>query len=375
MFIKTDTFAFIIIFAIPYVFLLQSTFGFILILFLLALFVFANLNKGMSSNTLLLISFYSIFVFPVIVSFQHGFSHVFYYSMTLLLILASNIVSNLDIKRLLLIFGSLFWSFVTFSLIVYYYNRDLSEPFSGLVEGSSTNGIPSYLIVLQIVYSLTYYIVNKRLPVVAVLFTILIAIFGIGRGSIYTAVLIMLCSVSLNFYIDFMTRRYRSVSMVLVVFIVLFLFVVINIDVFVGYLEARTKALQGLNDPYRNRILYEYVSLMSWWQVLIGGEYQGTVISSLYEGNPHISFIRSHAYLGLFYTLAIILSPLLFIFYTKRLIDSLVFLSFTSILLLRSLSEPILFPTALDLFYYLIFFMYFRNLYQYKASLEFKWKT
>lgn len=363
MLTKTKYLEVVVVLAIPFLFLLQSTFGFLVIFGLLVLCVAVNFKKSFSSNILLVVFIFTLSVFPVLLIFQHGLSHVFYYLMTVFSILTAKIISELKLKQLLYLFSFIFWFFVAFSLVGYYLNRDLVEPFSGLVDGSSTNGIPSYLIVLQIIYSLVYYSVNKRLPVTAVFFTIIIAVLGIGRGSIYTSVLILFLTLTFNFYIDLKAKRYKLVIYFLLLCFSVLLFLAINVDMFFLYLESRTKALQGLSDPYRNRILYEYISLIEWWQVLLGGQYKGTVISSLYDGNPHISFVRSHAYLGLLYTLLIAFSPLLFIFYTRKFIDSFIFLTLTSVLVLRSLSEPILFPTALDIFYYLIFFVYFKYFY------------
>ncbi|HHQ4443927.1 TPA: hypothetical protein ACSP1W_003193 [Aeromonas veronii] len=126
------------------------------------------------------------------------------------------------------------------------------------------------------------------------------------------------------------------------------------------FLDGRTEALHGIVEQYRNIIMIEYFSNIKWWQVFVGGEFKGTVISELYDDNPHIAFVRSHAYFGVFYTLLVMLSPLIFFLKSRTYLDSFVFFVFALLLLLRAWSESILFPTALDFFYYLIFYVYFR---------------
>ena len=135
---------------------------------------------------------FSIHVFSdsTLIFLQHGFSHYFYYLLTLLFVTFLKFFLNLvDILN---------YKYFLSSFII---NMRFMEPFSGLIEGSSTNGIPSYLIVIQAVYSILYYCINRRLPIVSSFFTLAVALIGIGRGSIYISVLIVIISVLFFFFI------------------------------------------------------------------------------------------------------------------------------------------------------------------------------
>lgn len=347
-----------VIFLVPFLFLLQSPYGFVAIFLLLLIHLSANYKICFSKNSLIILSAFPFFVFPVFVSSLHGYSHFFYFLLTILTFFSAKSLSEVPLYKLFIIVRALFWTFTLFAFFVYWSYRDLAEPFSGLIEGSSTNGIPSYLIVFQVVYSLLFFALNQRLPIVSVLFTILIAILGIGRGSIYVSALILLFSFSFNFFLALAPQHHSRLLLYSSIFLGVFILFYFSVDYILAYLDARTKALQGVYDPYRERILYEYLSKISWWQVFSGGAYENTVISSLYDNNPHIAFIRSHAYLGVWYFIFIIFSPLFFFLFSRSLLNSVVFFCFSALLLLRAASEPILFPTALDLFYFVIFFVY-----------------
>lgn len=364
--------SYFVAFSVLSVFLIQSKYGFVALSFLLVAYFFIVRGSVFSSNNLFVIIIFSFFTLPSAYVFQHGMSHFFYFFLTVACFLSAGAFSRLDVYSVFRIIQVVFFSYVVFAFVVYYVYRDLPEPFSGFVEGSSTNGIPSYLIVLQVVYSLLCYSVKKRLPVFPAILTLIVALLGIGRGSIYVAFLIVALSFIINFYIDIMSKRYFSIIGFFCLFLALIGVVLINIDSVYAFLDGRTKALHGIVDPYRNRIAIEYFLSLQWWQIIIGGEYKDTVISDLYDNNPHISFIRSHAYFGIFYTLALMLSPFFFFFKSRSYLYSIVFFSFTLLLLLRALSEPIFFPTALDFFYYLIFYAYYRYVFKAKTVMDMK---
>lgn len=353
----------VVAYSVLAVFILQSQYGFVALLFSLAAYFMVVRHGTFSKNEIFLVLLFSVAIFPSLFFLQHGASHYFYYFLTLICFLSASAFSRLGAYSIFIVMRMLFFSYVLFAFLVYYLYRDLAEPFSRLVEGSSTNGIPSYLIVVQVLYSLVYYTVHKRLPALSSLLTLIVALLGIGRGSIYVSLMIVVASIFINLIIDVISGKYFSIIVLLSALVVGFGFILLNLDVLFAFLEVRTKALHGIVDPYRNRIMIEYISSVKWWQVFVGGEFKDTVISSLYDNNPHIAFIRSHAYMGIFYTIFVLLSPLIFLLKTRSYLDSVVFFVFSLFLLLRAFSEPILFPTALDFFYYLIFCFYFRHVF------------
>ena len=149
--------------------------------------------------------------------------------------------------------------------------------------------------------------------------------------------------------------------MALAVLIVLFVFgSYFDYGLINDNLVGQTKFSEGLLDPYRAEIFDEYLSKLDYFSLLFGADYSGTVIATQYDGNPHISYVRTHAYYGFFGLLFVVFSPMLILLSNKKLLYKFVFLSFILFALIRALSEPLLFPTLLDFFYFSYFFMFFR---------------
>ncbi|GHY28918.1 hypothetical protein VCSRO164_2791 [Vibrio cholerae] len=367
---KNDFFLTVIIFLTPFLFLIQSPMAFAISACLFAFYLlFGGINKKIDKSDIFIFIFSFTLTVPVFIFHQHGVSHVFYFLLTLLTFFSARKSSSESPDELLILFRFIYWFFVFFSLIVYYVYRDISEPFSGLISGSSTNGIPSYLIVLHIAYATIYYAHYRRLPVIPAILTLIIAVLGIGRGSIYIAVMLLIASFFVNTCGDFKRKRIGSFLFFICLISVFIGLAMANFDNVYSFILNKTKALQGINDPYRMQIIVEYLHSLDWWQVIFGGKYDNTVIEALYSNNPHISFIRGHAYLGLSY-LFFILTPPLFVFLGKleqNVLDSFVYLFLISTLILRSISEPILFPTSLDYYYFFVLMICFRNIRHYKS--------
>ncbi|BAP80150.1 hypothetical protein MT1_2975 [Pseudomonas sp. MT-1] len=345
---------------LPFLFLYQKVAGFFLATILILGYLLLAFKRKLLVDDIVYVTILFFLVLPSLAFAQHGFSHYFYFILTALTFLAAKKAAETKTDNLVFCLKSSYWAFAIFSFAVYFVYRSQPEPFSELVQGASANGIPSYLIVLQVTYSLVSYVKYKRLPLFSALCTLLIAVLGVGRGSIYISVLIFLLSFVSNAFLDAQVRRYRSLIVLSIfglIFLALFIY---NFDELYTYIEGRTKALQGINDPHRARILIEYIFSISWWQIVVGGKYEGTVIQSTFGDNPHISYIRAHAYFGFYYTALVLVSPFLLLNY-RAITGSLVFFSFTALLMLRALSEPILFPTVMDFFYYLILWVFLKK--------------
>jgi hypothetical protein len=125
-------------------------------------------------------------------------------------------------------------------------------------------------------------------------------------------------------------------------------------------ITAHTKLSVGLVDIHREQILDDYVGKIDGLTLVFGMDYAGTIIESIYNNNPHNSYIRVHSFFGLPALMAALLSPLLVLFARKTIAARLVFFYFISMATLRATSEPILFPTLLDFFYFGYFLMFFR---------------
>ena len=122
-----------------------------------------------------------------------------------------------------------------------------------------------------------------------------------------------------------------------------------------------TKLSVGLVDTNRLQIWDHYMAQINPYTFFMGADYAGTVIEYEYRRNPHIAYIRTHSFFGLPVTVLAILSPMLVLFASKAMSAKLVFLAFISLAALRATSEPLFFPTLLDLFYFSYFFVYLNH--------------
>jgi hypothetical protein len=234
------------------------------------------------------------------------------------------------------------------------------EPLGMLIDGSSTNGIPSYLIVLQVSLSLATFLATGRLPVVSTLFTFAVAFFGNGRGSLVIAAAIILATLTLNALVAHRYNpRLRLVPLggLLLALLAMMLWGGDLLDLVYGH----TKLSVGLVDSNRLEILEQYMRKIDAFTLLFGADYAGTVIEYEYLGNPHIAYIRTHSFFGLPLTLLALISPSLVLLARKVTTAKLVFFVFIGLAALRAASEPLFFPTLLDFFYFSWFLMYLRH--------------
>jgi hypothetical protein len=188
--------------------------------------------------------------------------------------------------------------------------------------------------------------------------------------------LIILITLILNLTITKSSnRRHHRYFLCLLIAAAIPLFV--NAEELINLLFAYTKLSVGLADGNRIEILNQYVGKIDAWTLLVGASYAGTVIDETYlAGNPHISYIRTHSFFGLPLAIIAMLSPTYVFFAKKTLRSKIVFSSFIGFAALRAASEPILFPTLLDFFYFIYFFIFFRYApTQAKVHRASAWKT
>lgn len=328
--------------------------------FICVVYVFANIKYLKIGNDLkLILSVISILCIPSFIIMNNGYSSIFYYSSTIFTFFAARQISKCSIEELFIAFRLIFIVAVISIFYILIYYRDSPEPFGAIIEGASTNGIPSYLIVFQITFSLVTYLARGRLPLISPLITLMVAFFGIGRGSLIIAGAIVAASLFFNLFLKKNNAGIKRVLLRLLFILITFAIIIYSEEIQLLFND-HTKLKEGLIDMYRMEILDQYLSKINIVTLLFGADYSGTVIASEYDGNPHISYIRTHAYFGLLGLVLVFSSPLYIIFSKKCVIDKLIFLCFVILLLLRALSEPILFPTLLDIFYFIILFSFHR---------------
>lgn len=297
-------------------------------------------------------------------TFNHGGTPIFYLALSPFLYLSARYLAANSDGHVIACLRNLYWIFVLGIALGIGANWDDPEPLGAIFPWSSTNGIPSYLIVIQIAYSLAYYLKHNRLPVISSMATLVVAFFGLGRGSIIASALIFLISISVNLTIaKSLIDRIIAFRLLIVATPPLAIYVYNNFDeIFfaIDLLIEGSKFSGGVLDEHRGRIIADYLNKIDAWTLLFGMNYSGTSIVQYYGGNPHNSFIRMHSFYGLA-GIIIIFIPVLVIALSNRVMaQKFIAVIFISISLLRATTEPIFFPSTLDFFYFLYFIIFFR---------------
>lgn len=292
----------------------------------------------------------------------------FYFFNTLATFLAAAAVTRHPLEVLLWSFRISYGCFVALIALALYTYWGTPEPLGEVIPGSSTNGIPAYLIVVQVGLSLCNYLVRRQLPLISAFVTCVVAFYGYGRGSLIVAAMIVAVSLVYNIALWRSAGLWRRAVLLLLAVSTAFGLTWYGNDL-VDLLNDHTKLGVGLADVNRMEIWEQYLGKVDAWTFVFGADYSETVIETIRHGNPHISYIRTHALFGLPATLLALLSPL-FVFMSRKTWSSkIVFFTFLAMAALRAASEPILFPTLLDLYYFSFFFLFFRYAPEAKAAL------
>lgn len=296
-----------------------------------------------------------------------GLSPQFYFFNTLVMFLGAIALTRHPPEVLLWLLRISYGCFAALIMMALYIHWGKPEPLGEIISGSSTNGIPSYLIVVQVGLSLCNYLVHRQLPLVSALTTFVVAFYGYGRGSLVVAAMIVVISLAYDIAL-WRSAGYRRRAMLLLFTLAITFGLAKYGNDFGNLLNSYTKLGAGLIDPNRLEIWEQYIGKINTWTFLFGADYSGTVIEAMYQGNPHISYIRTHAFFGLPVTLLALLSPFLVFFSKKAWNTKIVFFTFIFMVSLRATSEPILFPTLLDLYYFSFFILFFRYAPEAKTS-------
>lgn len=243
-------------------------------------------------------------------------------------------------------------SLQTYTLIYLLQSGLDGYPLEAMIPNSSSNGITSYLVVLQASYCAIQYILYRKISFFTSLITLFICFIGFGRGSLIGAGLI--CAFSILFYA--LSSKKRRFIVVVFIGITVPLVGPLIIPSISDYVKSKTKLGGGIYDPSRALIHEEYLKKITPTSLLIGSNYKGTIVEELFNGNPHSSYIRGHHLFGFFYLASVVSFTVALLFIKSRKIERFFAITMTTIILLRAATEPILFPTPLDIFYYGIFF-------------------
>lgn len=348
---------FVLLIIMAFVFQQVETLSFGAILSAIYAVWFVDLSK-IQKDTFLVVLLFITLCLPSILSMNHGLSSVFYLFSTIAVFFAAKRFCQHSLEELLACFRIVFVLAVGGVFYVLFEYWGYPEPFGEVIPGSSTNGIPSYLIVLQVTLSIVTFLARHQLPLISPILTLMVAFFGLGRGSLVASALILVASVLCNFILGKVSMLQRA--LVIICLVAGLVTIALNWSLLLEVIVDGTKLREGLYDPYRMEIFYQYLDKIDAWSLISGAEYTGTVIESQYNENPHIAFIRTHAYFGLIGLLLVILSPALIVISNRSRSDKIVVFIFIGFAFFRALSEPILFPTLLDFFYFSWFFIFFK---------------
>lgn len=218
-------------------------------------------------------------------------------------------------------------------------------PLERLLPNSSSNGITSYLVVLQSAYGIACWRAHRRAPLLTPLATLVVCVVGYGRGSILAAAAL----VGLSYASLLSPRRpWRALTALLLLAGLGGSVLQRHGDDIAAFVELNTKIGAGLQDEHRRIQIDAYLGRVDGVSLLAGAGYAGTPIETDYNRNPHNSYIRAHHIFGLPYLAAMLLFPLLLagrsLFTGGNGLPALYLL----VMLLRAVTEPVLFPTLLD---------------------------
>ncbi len=311
-----------------------------------------------SYNFIFIIFAYIVLCLPIF-SLNFGITPLFYLTSSIFILLAIKILTSLSILELCSCLRMLYISLIITVVFFLVKSDNLIEPFEGLIPGSSTNAIPTYSIVLQITYSTIYFLHSRKLPLYSSICTMMISLIGLGRGAILISLSILLLTLVWN-----VANTKKDIKNVLYIGFTVVISASIGAnDSMLQLFEdwySTTKFSAGIYDVYREEMINDYLEKIDMIGFLTGVSYENTSIQFLYGNNPHNSFIRMHSFYGLFGIFIITIS--LFLPFLSRHDISSKFLLFILMLLIiaRAFTEPVLFPTPLDLFYVLICFAPFK---------------
>ncbi|MFV5458430.1 hypothetical protein VXR09_15680 [Acinetobacter baumannii] len=261
--------------------------------------------------------FFTILVI-LLFSFSSLFSrsYPYYYSSAILLygvcsfIIASGFFRLRNRAEFSLFFYCIYLIFLWFN----FYKLGFFNPdgYDTIFNNSSRNIVSAFLLLITMFVGASYYIEEKKQPILIYIFTLVSSVILFGRSGIAISFL-LLCYA---FYDNYGKKIYW-----LLIFLPLFVFLYLKYSGVVEYyLMEETSFKYGLESPRKN-MLNEYMSgiLYSPQDLLWGRRYAdccATVVQ--YGDNPHNSFIVGHARYGIFHTIFFILLFLSTLFYIKK---------------------------------------------------------
>lgn len=240
-------------------------------------------------------------------------------------------------------------------VFAYLARRGLANfPLTDIIPNSSANGVTSYMVLLQANYCIVNYAHMRRTSLLTALATLAICIVGFGRGSILSAAAIVVVGLACRFSL---ARRGRANLVALAILITGAYLAVRYAEQIHIFVSVNTKIGSGLFDVHRYRMINEYLDKIDAVTLWTGASYAGTSIVSEYNNNPHNSFIRAHYIFGVPYLALLFAIPPYLIHAAHARSVKVYAACLWAVVMFRALTEPILFPTLLDFFFFAVCFV------------------
>jgi hypothetical protein len=320
--------------------------------------IFYNLN---GEEILVAIIYLATILFGVVVNFFEApivAYHLFMITLTLLtaVIFTRNpTIYYYSSKICLITFQIILLLFAVFKGFA---NFPAEVPFENMIEGASANGVTSYMVLLQLNFLLVRFFLFRKVTFITASITLIVALIGYGRGSIVSAFLILLVCVFVHYSLK---NKVKFISYMLASIFFVILVISYYFDEIMLFLNVNTKLGAGIVDIERAQIISEYLGKINWHTFFTGADYTNTSVITEFNGNPHNSFIRAHHIFGFPYLLFVILFPFYSIFKRKGVLEIFFYTSVLLILFFRAFSEPIIFPTLFDFYFFSMFLLIIRN--------------
>ncbi|MGE0581172.1 MAG: hypothetical protein AB7P31_03385 [Steroidobacteraceae bacterium] len=249
------------------------------------------------------------------------------------------------------------WVLVSAQLYIFSYlvrHGIRNFPLQDIIPNSSSNGVTSYVVLLQANYCIVNYVQTRRTSLLTALATLAICVVGFGRGSVLAATGIVIAGAVCRVFLAGKGRAFFVSLLVLVTSVFLSIRYSEQILVFVN---SNTKIGSGLFDAHRYEMIVEYLDKIDASTLWTGASYTGTSIASEYNNNPHNSFIRAHHIFGLPYLLLMLCIPV-YLVHRKHAFSVKAYAGCVwMVVMFRASTEPILFPTLLDFFFFGVCFV------------------
>ena len=183
---------------------------------------------------------------------------------------------------------------------------------------ASRNQVSAYAIFLQILYTASYYRVNKKLPLFTSLFTFILCILAFGRSGILCSGLIFIFSF---FLLLFNGSKEQKKILKIILFFLIFL-CVLQVNYIFDYISNYSSFQQGLESP-RNLMNQQYLDELDFQNLLLGINLNLIPEILNYNLNPHNTFILGHSHFGLIniilFFVIVCISSLIYLVWFKKI--------------------------------------------------------